>query len=1546
MAGSTDRGRTPPPPPPPPAIHRGSGMKARLPEAAGGRPGHAGRSGPASFSGPSSRTKAEGAAGAGAPVSGALGAALLAAAALLLAPEAARAADECGAISSTAQSATCSATTYADGIIYRDAAPGANNVATVVVPGGSTAWTVTSGAGATFASNGITLDSDGAAGGGLALTVGGASATANRVAIRQRASNANSGSDNNNGILIIQDRTGASTTTVTVHAGVTIGQPAGTGAGRMNRHGILARVNAGSGAATFTNHAEIHSTMAGISVQRSPAADTAAATTIDNRGAISTGARGIHLVYQAGDATNNGAATIINSGDIASDDDAILLDYRGTGAAVITNRGAITATQTSSNGISLQHSGTAGGATVTNSGDIRSHAVAISVLTSGKTAIGSNAGASVIHSGGAIDVSNHAGILVTVGGEGETIANAGAAVITVTGGSVEARDEALFARNRQSGNVVIAVSEGVRLTSRTGHGIQGDMPASNVAGSVTINNAAAITAPQAGIYVPRVAPSGAGAISITNRGAIKKTGGLVNWAGIMVEDSGTGAVTVTNGGDIGEAGAMHQRGIYVQKRPGAASGDVSITTTGGSIVARIGIEVSDTADHTGDVTISNGGDVTAERPIRATRFGAGPVTVTNTGGTVRSESTHAVIVANRLGDASDVTVNVSGGTVRSPINAIQATNFGAGDVIVDVAAGATLISGSTGAAPIAGSIAAVYADLWRDLLASDNQVKIAQGGKIEGRTGVYARAGGSSVAETVEARAEGKPNVIDVTWTGAFSHGTADTVAQSDAGRYEAATAANLVNSALIIEAERATGGVYGSAAGIEAQVMSRNEVRAAVAASDDPGEIADAAAQTALLATSGAASRRTAILAQFRAALELTEINVAEAVLTAIDSTATTVADLSDEEIVTYLGTDDVPTRALLRNVLAQGLSDEEKAVLAAVATGGGKDDLEAALTAAGFTDDPADDEDYWSKVMALLDRYNPGNIRIAMNGGSIDSRGDGIRAYYTTAHDNNGAISVSVAEGATVTGANAGIYVANAGEGLMLAKKYTPGFAEGDGATADDLVAVTYGEGADAVALRNQLVTVAGTVSGGTDAAVHLSGGGAVLVLEGGEVRAGASGVGILVNDPGPALVYVDGEVRGAAGGAAAVHLTGGGSVTVGLNGRVRAGGAEYAIRSDGGAQTTLTLVIDRLIPYLEDVNAQVDGAIMGIENARLREHRNGVPTGYEYPGGLQVGDDGLLDSSELPNRPVFSCGMAGDGRCRMYEALPSMLLALNALPSWAERASAPRDANGAWARVEASGGEWRAKKAMTTGTLAYDHRWVVGRMGVDFTPREDLRVGWSVHVPRGKAEMAGVGEVELDGVGAGVSATWRDGDLYVDAQAAVTRYDVGFESNMHGELLDNDVSGVGYALGVEGGKRMAVGGTFVTPRAGLAWSDVDLGDFTDMETAGAPERRSRVSVQDARSVKGRAGVTVEKEMGMGAVPGLLFGSLDVEREFSDETEVQVGEQMLKTQVRPTAVSLGAGAVFDVRENVLLRAVAGYRTSGGGTSGYRGGLELQVRF
>ena len=92
------------------------------------------------------------------------------------------------------------------------------------------------------------------------------------------------------------------------------------------------------------------------------------------------------------------------------------------------------------------------------------------------------------------------------------------------------------------------------------------------------------------------------------------------------------------------------------------------------------------------------------------------------------------------------------------------------------------------------------------------------------------------------------------------------------------------------------------------------------------------------------------------------------------------------------------------------------------------------------------------------------------------------------------------------------------------------------------------------------------------------------------------------------------------------------------------------------------------------------------------------------------------------------------------------------------------------------------------------------------------------------------------------------------------------------------------------------------------------------------------------------------MEAVMG-GSASGRLFGSLDVEQEFKDETEVGVGvetlkKEVLRTEVRPTAVRAGGGGEFAVADAVVLRGTGSFRTSGSGTIEYGGGLELRVRF
>ena len=312
--------------------------------------------------------------------------------------------------------------------------------------------------------------------------------------------------------------------------------------------------------------------------------------------------------------------------------------------------------------------------------------------------------------------------------------------------------------------------------------------------------------------------------------------------------------------------------------------------------------------------------------------------------------------------------------------------------------------------------------------------------------------------------------------------------------------------------------------------------------------------------------------------------------------------------------------------------------------------------------------------------------------------------------------------------------------------------------------------------------------------------------------------------------------------------------------------------------------------------------------------------------------------------PRLPL-DCGVADDGRCRLYEALPSMLLTVNGLPTYEERTSAVRDVGGGWARVEAADGKWKADTS-TSPDVAFDHRRYGLRAGMDFAAGEAGTVGLSVHGLRGSAEMAGVGEVELAGSGLGVHGTAASaGGFYLDAQAAATWYDADLK--LAATSPRNDVNGHGYALGAEIGKRLSAmdGGVTVTPRVGLLWSKVDLSDFRDPgSTSGMG---ALVSVKEARSLKGRAGVGLEKVLDeAGAGGSRLFASLDVEQEFKEETEVDVSGTSLKASAKKTRVRAAVGVHVWGEGRYALQGSLGYSAGGGDNRELGAGLNFALRF
>ena len=457
--------------------------------------------------------------------------------------------------------------------------------------------------------------------------------------------------------------------------------------------------------------------------------------------------------------------------------------------------------------------------------------------------------------------------------------------------------------------------------------------------------------------------------------------------------------------------------------------------------------------------------------------------------------------------------------------------------------------------------------------------------------------------------------------------------------------------------------------------------------------------------------------------------------------------------------------------------------------------------------------------------------------------------------------------------------------------------------------------------------------TISGTVEGDLLAQGGGALTVdvQEGGVVKG-------TVHDPaGPLTV---------AGSIGRLLYTNGGTVTVSATGKltgVEVEDGREAVRSEAG---------DLKVTLHERAGETGPQAVKRIDGT-IRDPKGSLELCYVPAGGGEecasgpapTVPQGAWDVVLRPEGPegggVYRLRSDYAPRSRVYEALPSVLLGLNAPARYEERMAAARAEQGGWARVETVRGKWKAD-ASTTAGLEYDHRRHGLQAGMDVAAGEDGLFGVSLHHRRGSADVSKGGKVELSGHGVGVSAAWGKGGVYVDVQAEATQYEADFRSSRHG-VLKQDVSGHGYALGVEAGRRFALDGApagmVLTPRAGLVHSRVSVGDFTDAVGA-------RVSLEDGRSLKGRAGMVVEVKPQWWARGSRVFGSVDVEREFSKDRKVRVSGTELRSEADATWLRFGLNgthALEDGRWTVAGRV--GWATSGGSDE-LGGGLHLKVRF
>ena len=311
----------------------------------------------------------------------------------------------------------------------------------------------------------------------------------------------------------------------------------------------------------------------------------------------------------------------------------------------------------------------------------------------------------------------------------------------------------------------------------------------------------------------------------------------------------------------------------------------------------------------------------------------------------------------------------------------------------------------------------------------------------------------------------------------------------------------------------------------------------------------------------------------------------------------------------------------------------------------------------------------------------------------------------------------------------------------------------------------------------------------------------------------------------------------------------------------------------------------------------------------------------------------------------------------RTRVYEALPAVLLDLNGQLPYQERMAAPRDGDGLWARLAAGDGARRPARSTTardfTGrALAWDVAQYGFEGGLDFRPAatERLLLGVSLHARQGTATVAHGGTIEVSGFGGGGAATYRDAaGFYLDGRFSYTYFDdVDLTSRTRGPV-QSDLSGHGYALGLEAGKRLGWAGldhVALTPRARVVWSTVKLEDFADLAGSG------RVALETATSLKGRLGLLAETAFGGATLKdwtgdgGRLFGSLDVEHEFLVDRETRASGTALASEVQATWGRVGLGGTLIWHDGLTLSGEGFYATAGSNNTDFGGSLTLTLRF
>lgn len=547
----------------------------------------------------------------------------------------------------------------------------------------------------------------------------------------------------------------------------------------------------------------------------------------------------------------------------------------------------------------------------------------------------------------------------------------------------------------------------------------------------------------------------------------------------------------------------------------------------------------------------------------------------------------------------------------------------------------------------------------------------------------------------------------------------------------------------------------------------------------------------------------------------------------------------------------------------------------------------------------------------------------------------------------------------------------------------------------------------GAQTLTLTNAFSTFAGTiqgtggltVTGGTQTLSGANTYGGATTVSGGTLAAGAgntfsstsahtvlSGGALDLRGFNQTLVSLDNAGLVNLGGAPGTTLTIAGNYvgnggTVGLN-AVMGGDASPSDRlvvngdtsgtsalkinniGGGGAQTTEGIKV-------VDVVGASNGAFALQGDYVFHGQQAVIGGAYAYTlqqNGIATPADGdwYLRSSLINPPPAAPSGPIYQPGVPLYEAMPQVLHALNALPTLQQRvgnrysnsntvgtvsassAGAATQTNAFWGRTEGSYGSFKPTSSTTlSGTNIGQWKARTGLDGQLYANQDGTLIGGvTAHFGTAIADIRskyGDGRINTTGTGFGGTLTWYgENGFYVDGQAQATFFNSSLKSDLVGRDIASGIGGVGYAMSVETGKRFDIAGPWaLTPQAQLVYSTLDA-DFGD-------NFGNKISLGRSDSLNGRLGMALDHQRSWRDARSELtranvYGITNVYYEFMGGTRVGVASINFASGTEKLAAGFGLGGTYNwgndkytVYGEALVKTSFADDYSVGGTGGFR---------